>query len=452
MSKLTDTTSIEILYFVNQKQAEFFICPLCHDVPYPKNAIEHKTCGRVFCLSCLKQWKGPSCYYCKAKDTAYQSSSLALINTMFSLIITCPHVLPQSEKCKWQGEWEKLETHTKECPHALIECPKKCGAYMKRPGLEIHLKTSCCIRNIARKVMHKVLNGKKYEKRKAKTYAIFITESIKHELQKKDKEAFFGVAVVLAEGEEGFFKSAAMRDINNDIQLFEAYKDNPEWLGVAFIFIRNSKKRENEYNDTSFPAVSSIIQDVAYALAEDHLEVAGRYLNKTAPVYTTRLVQDICENLKKILSKFTYGVNVFLLPRGTGVSTHFTGNYMGNQDGTTYIIWQKRFFTCYVIVQCFSLGQTYCPLLISELSSCFNDSTANNCTKLNRISSNIMEREIIRIIKQKHKNVKIQYKACCSPFLFFQPKACRTIHLSNMLFGTIFYRCKGAQKVRENLL
>eukprot|EP00826_Nyctotherus_ovalis_P022896 TRINITY_DN17669_c0_g1_i1.p1 TRINITY_DN17669_c0_g1~~TRINITY_DN17669_c0_g1_i1.p1 ORF type:complete len:292 (+),score=44.21 TRINITY_DN17669_c0_g1_i1:93-968(+) len=135
---------IELDYFTNKKIASLYVCEICLAIPNPLLAVEHADCGKIFCLSCISHWikNQKTCPNCKKAFKSTQLS-LALKRSMLNIAISCPNVSLEAKECQWEGEWEQLPIHERECPYAMIPCPNECEEEIRRKELTDHISASC---------------------------------------------------------------------------------------------------------------------------------------------------------------------------------------------------------------------------------------------------------------------------------------------------------------------
>jgi hypothetical protein len=103
-------------------------CIICENIPSPENAYDAICCPIIFCKECLLKWimqnqKCPICKKTLKNDSGYirsiKESNKIFYKTMKKFIIKCPY------ECQWNGAWEDLENHIKECEKGLKECKYK---------------------------------------------------------------------------------------------------------------------------------------------------------------------------------------------------------------------------------------------------------------------------------------------------------------------------------------
>ena len=120
---------------------EDMICLICQLAA--RNPHQRNCCGKIFCKACLDEHEKHSnqCPNCRQNGkNFYDKRSERQIK---SLKMSCEN---EEKGCDWQGELFDLETHTKECPYALISCSKQCGEQVMREDLESHLLNNCQLR------------------------------------------------------------------------------------------------------------------------------------------------------------------------------------------------------------------------------------------------------------------------------------------------------------------
>ncbi|GAB1224194.1 hypothetical protein ENUP19_0180G0013 [Entamoeba nuttalli] len=89
-------------------------CPICLEIPNPKEMIEHNTCGKLFCKKCLYQWwdiqRMMTCPFCRGEFT----NSLTIKHTsrcLYSLLMKQEIRCPFSKKCGTTTTFETLKEH-----------------------------------------------------------------------------------------------------------------------------------------------------------------------------------------------------------------------------------------------------------------------------------------------------------------------------------------------------
>eukprot|EP00826_Nyctotherus_ovalis_P018002 TRINITY_DN15341_c0_g2_i11.p1 TRINITY_DN15341_c0_g2~~TRINITY_DN15341_c0_g2_i11.p1 ORF type:complete len:295 (-),score=37.10 TRINITY_DN15341_c0_g2_i11:100-984(-) len=138
--------TLEFKFFASKKTVFLYMCQICRQVPNPSAAVEHADCGKIFCSPCIANWARTSelCSSCKKPfHDSRPNLSIALKRTMLSAVVVCPNTPPNSEKCSWEGEWEELYLHERECLYTLLPCPCKCGKEIMRKDVEQHTKIDC---------------------------------------------------------------------------------------------------------------------------------------------------------------------------------------------------------------------------------------------------------------------------------------------------------------------
>lgn len=146
MESNENQNALEIDYFVNKKVASLYVCQICLQVPNPLTAVEHADCGKLFCLPCISNWIRSSRQCTNCKGPFLNSSpnlSITLKRLILSILVLCPNTPSSDAKCPWEGEWEELQQHERECPYALIPCLYNCGKEIMRRDMGQHTKVDC---------------------------------------------------------------------------------------------------------------------------------------------------------------------------------------------------------------------------------------------------------------------------------------------------------------------
>jgi len=164
--------SFELSQFLYPKIAELFVCPICMQIPFPSNAVEHRECGKIFCKKCINRWLSnntncqnlPNCPNCKLPLPVLKMQNtklpISLRNIMSNLKIKCPN---NDEMCKWEGELDLLESHLKKCEFTEIFCTWGCDKVIQRKLLSLHFENGCkipenickyCLKQIEDKIGH----------------------------------------------------------------------------------------------------------------------------------------------------------------------------------------------------------------------------------------------------------------------------------------------------------
>ena len=100
-------------------------------------------CGTNFCKNCLLSRTGEKggCPACTDADDVLTTYPNKMSDREIKkLIVLC---LNDELGCDWKGELGTLEDHVTVCEMQVVECSQNCGATMKRPQLDNHLKNEC---------------------------------------------------------------------------------------------------------------------------------------------------------------------------------------------------------------------------------------------------------------------------------------------------------------------
>ena len=100
-------------------------------------------CGTNFCKQCLEKRTSEDggCPVCNDADVALTTYPNKMSDREIKkLIVLCPNY---EEGCEWRDELSKVEDHVTACEMQDVECSQKCGATIKQPKLDNHLKNEC---------------------------------------------------------------------------------------------------------------------------------------------------------------------------------------------------------------------------------------------------------------------------------------------------------------------
>ena len=136
--------------FKKPEQAQDFVCVICGDVANPQDAVEHVSCGHVFCKECLEKWlhNDRSCPYCKANvdnSRSLQKDNKIVFRYMNVLEIKCPTTLTGGV-CGWSGIWSELAIHLQTCVDSIIICSNGCEFKAPRKAMPKHEAEECAKR------------------------------------------------------------------------------------------------------------------------------------------------------------------------------------------------------------------------------------------------------------------------------------------------------------------
>lgn len=132
--------------FVNKDAIpDELLCSICHDVAL----VEPKQCknGHVFCKACITKWLEARSV-CPIDRSALRADDLsdclvvkAMISRLLVKCVNCGAIAvdgnaPDKRRvvngCEWVGEYDKLETHCKECGFSAVTCAHGCGERLVR--------------------------------------------------------------------------------------------------------------------------------------------------------------------------------------------------------------------------------------------------------------------------------------------------------------------------------
>jgi hypothetical protein len=149
---LEKITSVSPNLFDSRPAAEHFVCSICLDIPTPELAVEHSSCGKIFCTKCSANWLSShhTCPNCNATNYSttlrpIKSECKLLYSLIGSLIITCPYK-GETSTCNWKGEFGNLESHSNNCTDAKVTCKLGCGKTIIRKNLQAHETLECSFR------------------------------------------------------------------------------------------------------------------------------------------------------------------------------------------------------------------------------------------------------------------------------------------------------------------
>jgi hypothetical protein len=155
-----------------------FVCGVCNNVPNADQAMEHKSCGRIFCPNCivLRLSQAAICPTCKipiqdpkAEIRALNPQNLQRQILMLSLKMRCPssaqgpvaHPEPSgppsgaATHCTWIDDWANLAAHAKVCAFAMYPCKWGCQQFFTRAKLQLHETQECGSRTVVCEACHK---------------------------------------------------------------------------------------------------------------------------------------------------------------------------------------------------------------------------------------------------------------------------------------------------------
>ena len=149
--------------FVDTNLPDEFQCPICTLVP--RDVHQASCCGKMFCKSCLDEWKTKSTtnYTCpNCREDLTNNHFFKDLNTnrkIRNLLIHCTN-----KKCIWKGSLQDIEKHLSTCAFQIVECSNKCGTQLKQSNLENHLVYKCPKRIVSCVYCHKedeyqIING-----------------------------------------------------------------------------------------------------------------------------------------------------------------------------------------------------------------------------------------------------------------------------------------------------
>lgn len=123
------------------------MCNICTNVLRDPRLTE--CCGQHYCESCLTRWlnkkKSKTCPHCREVDFVHIRNK----NLKRQIVNLDSYCANKHEGCMWRGKLEDLQNHLESdtgCSHALILCPKECGAKkFKRKDLRDHQKLHCAL-------------------------------------------------------------------------------------------------------------------------------------------------------------------------------------------------------------------------------------------------------------------------------------------------------------------
>jgi len=102
-------------HFIDQNNADNFVCTICHHVPHPDIAFELIQCGHIFCQECLNELikAGQKCPNCKRPiGSSYRSlktDNKIAHRVLMDLTVKC------TKQCLWSGAWSSLDEHLTKC-------------------------------------------------------------------------------------------------------------------------------------------------------------------------------------------------------------------------------------------------------------------------------------------------------------------------------------------------
>ena len=132
------------LKFVHDSDAnnKDFLCPICKEFLFPKDASQIIECSHIFCTSCLKEissslYSKVTCPLCNCNskiDEVIDCNKFAY-NTLSNVEIYC-----SNEGCEKKLTIDNLESHNSYCEFKIMDCPYCEKKNIMRKDLKAHLK------------------------------------------------------------------------------------------------------------------------------------------------------------------------------------------------------------------------------------------------------------------------------------------------------------------------
>ena len=124
--------------FVDTNLPDEFQCLICRLVP--RDVHQANCCGKMFCKSCLDEWKTKSnkyvCPNCREKLTNKCFKDSNMNRKIRHLYIYCTN---KDKKCDWEGSLQDIDNHLSQ----IVECSNGCGQQLTQCNLNVHLTTQC---------------------------------------------------------------------------------------------------------------------------------------------------------------------------------------------------------------------------------------------------------------------------------------------------------------------
>ena len=122
--------------FVDTNLPDEFQCLICKLVP--RDVRQASCCGKMFCKSCLDEWKTKSTNY-TCPNCREDLTNNCFKDSNMNRKIRNLHIYCTNKKCRWEGSLQDIDNHLSQ----IVECSNGCGQQLMQCNLNIHLTTQC---------------------------------------------------------------------------------------------------------------------------------------------------------------------------------------------------------------------------------------------------------------------------------------------------------------------
>ena len=137
-------------YYFVESPPEWLICAVCQGVALDPE--QTGCCGKIYCMSCIEQWKTRSNTCPTCRSTAQVDPPFTLFKDRHAqqdvncLPVYCPNWKEGCDKQMGISEVDSHCTSDKGCPFQVVDCGNMCGYKGRRAAMNNHMMNTCCLR------------------------------------------------------------------------------------------------------------------------------------------------------------------------------------------------------------------------------------------------------------------------------------------------------------------